>query len=154
MRAPTHTAAFIALLIVSTSACGPPNPAATATHSSETASPTPSASPGSAGAVVLGALSRGTTVQVARGETVVVRLDNTYWTIDGGSDLAVLAPQGDQSTSPSADCLPGVGCGTVERRFRAVGPGVSTITASRTVCGEAMACQPQDATFGVRLNVG
>ncbi len=36
--------------------------------------------------------------------------------------------------------MPGGGCGTVTAWFNADGPGTAVVTASRTSCGEAMAC--------------
>jgi hypothetical protein len=46
-----------------------------------------------------------------------------------------------------------VGCGTVTQGFVALSDGSATVRASRTTCGEAMACPPQDATYEVTVRV-
>jgi len=88
------------------------------------------------------------------GQTVHVVLENTYWTIDGSSDGAVIAPLGSASHSPQPNgCVPGGGCGTVRQDFLARAPGQAWLSAHRTICGEAMACAPAQRSFTVTVVV-
>ena len=83
----------------------------------------------------------GTSITLHTGQTLMVTLGSTYWTIQGSSDSLVLAPVGKSVTSPqSCSAPPGSGCGTVSQAFRAARPGKAQVTASRVSCGEAMRC--------------
>jgi hypothetical protein len=83
----------------------------------------------------------GKSVTMHPGETLLVTLGSTYWTIQGSSDSQVLAPVGQSVTAPkSCSAPPGSGCGTVSQEFRAVKSGTAQVTASRVSCGEAMRC--------------
>jgi hypothetical protein len=75
------------------------------------------------------------------GDHVVVTLNSTYWTINDSSNPAVLRMAGQPVVSPQiGGCVPGGGCGTVRAAFDALAPGTADVTASRTSCGEALAC--------------
>ena len=90
----------------------------------------------------------GKSVSLRTGESLTVILHNTYWNLTGSSDPTVLLQIGSAITSPDiGKCLPGVGCGTVTATFKAVGPGKAEVTASRTSCGEALRCSPDQSTF-------
>jgi hypothetical protein len=96
----------------------------------------------------------GATVQVSRGTRVVLVLHSTYWSITGSTDSAVLSAQAAPAHSASTTgCVPGQGCGTVSQPFLAASPGTAQLRASRTVCGEAMACPPGQGTFTVTVRV-
>jgi hypothetical protein len=83
----------------------------------------------------------GKSVTMHPGQTLLVTLGSTYWTIQGSSDSLVLAPVDKAVTSPqSCSAPPGSGCGTVSQEFRAVESGTAQVTASRVSCGEAMRC--------------
>lgn len=83
----------------------------------------------------------GKSVTLHPGQTLLVTLGSTYWTIQGSSDSLVLAPVDKAVTSPqSCSAPPGSGCGTVSQEFRAVKAGTAQVTASRVSCGEAMRC--------------
>jgi len=86
---------------------------------------------------------------------VTLVLHSTYWTIDGSSDRNVLSPEGAQESHPASPgaCLPGVGCGTVSERFGALRDGTARLTASRSTCGEALACRPDQRTYSVTVRV-
>jgi hypothetical protein len=107
-----------------------------------------------AGTSTLTYADNGRTVRATVGQTVHVLLDNTYWTIDGSSDGAVVGPLGTASHSPQPNgCVPGAGCGTVGQDFRARAPGQAQLSAHRTICGEAMACAPAQRSFSVTVVV-
>jgi LPXTG-motif cell wall-anchored protein len=93
---------------------------------------------------------KGTTVTTHPGDTVVVTLGSTAWTIDAAKGAA-LSTQGEQTNTVTR---PGPGApGTTSRRYLAVATGTATISASRQSCGEALKCTPEQAAFSVTLAV-
>ncbi len=120
------------------------------------------AAPACASAAVAGhrdatEVDNGGTVALHRGDTLTVTLHSTYWTIDGSSDPAVLAARGPQTTQAeppsSRRCVPGQGCGTVTRSFTAAADGTADVGASRTSCGEALRCTPEQSTWVLHVVV-
>jgi len=86
--------------------------------------------------------ANGTTVALHVGDQLTVVLHSTYWQINApGTRAARLVTAGPQRTQP-AQCghIPGSGCGTATRRFRAERRGVATLSAHRDSCGEALRC--------------
>jgi hypothetical protein len=109
------------------------------------------------GAITLDEKDNGHRVAVAPGHTVTVVLHSTYWTFAPLAGTGVLRQNGTPSVAaspPGHGCVPGGGCGTVTAAFTAVGAGVVDIQASRTSCGEAMRCAPDQASFTVTVVVG
>lgn len=98
--------------------------------------------------------ANGQTVQVPVGARVELLLHSSYWDIAPSSRPGVLA-----ETSPPTDlpvtptCPPGVGCNPVEATFSALQAGSAVLSASRTSCGEAMACTPDQRHFQVTVVV-
>jgi hypothetical protein len=86
------------------------------------------------------------------GDVVQVQLDSTYWRFAPVTGR-VLHDQDAPSFAPDASCVPGGGCGTITQSFRAVSAGTAHITASRTTCGEALRCAPNQSTFSVTIVV-
>jgi hypothetical protein len=86
------------------------------------------------------------------GEVVHVRLGSTYWRFDPLAGAA-LRTAGSPSFAPHPSCIPGGGCGTVTQAYRAERAGTVRITASRTTCGEALRCRPDQRSFRVTLVV-
>ncbi len=102
----------------------------------------------------MGATAESSHVRVGAGVRVV--LDSTYWTVNGSSNAKVLAASGPVRHVPqgnSRSCVPGAGCGSVSQSFVAVASGRATVTAHRTVCGEAMACRPDQQNFVITVVV-
>lgn len=101
----------------------------------------------------------GHAVTLHPGQHLQVILHSTYWTFDGGTDTSVLARQGDTVFHPGTPgrggcpSFPGSGCGTAVQDYVADGPGTSTVTASRTTCGEALLCAPDQSTWTVDVTV-
>jgi hypothetical protein len=107
------------------------------------ASHAPAHAHGSNPVVTVGASSDGTTIYLVRGQRLTVKLSSTYWQF-GPVTGTVLTASG-QQTTPSrtqsgSTCVPGQGCGTAAETFTARRSGRTRITASRSSCGEAMAC--------------
>jgi hypothetical protein len=100
--------------------------------------------------------SNGTTITMRRGGSLTLTLHSTYWSIAGSSNPSVLRERGTPVTTPappSAHCVPGQGCGTVSATFVAVAAGRADVTASRTTCGEALMCAPDQRTFVLHVVV-
>ncbi|MDR7363233.1 hypothetical protein [Nocardioides marmoribigeumensis] len=105
--------------------------------------------------VRLSEATAGRTVRVRRGDRVTLTLHNTYWRIAPAADGALeQVEQQVDRPAPPGTCRPGVGCGTVRTRYVAVSPGAVRLTASRTSCGEAMACPPGQGRYAVTVEVG
>jgi hypothetical protein len=98
----------------------------------------------------------GRKVSVQVGAVVRVDLDSTYWTIDGSSNSSVLAAAGPVrhvGQGVGSSCVPGQGCGSVSQSFVATGRGRAVVSAHRRICGEAMACRPDQRSFSVTVVV-
>ncbi|MGF1431571.1 hypothetical protein [Kitasatospora sp. LaBMicrA B282] len=93
------------------------------------------------------------TVRTTVGATVRVTLHSTYWSAASSSAPDVLAPSGSPTSVPSPGCVPGAGCGTVSTAFTARAAGTAVLTATRTTCGEALACAPDQRTYTVTVTV-
>lgn len=128
-----------------------PTPASTCPPNALCATPRVTASPTTGGgSSTLTDASNGTSITVARGSQVSVVLNSTYWSIAEPSNASVLVAQGSQQAAPGGPgCpkIPGSGCGTVSRSFLAQSAGTATLSASRSSCGEAMACSPAQSTW-------
>jgi hypothetical protein len=95
--------------------------------------------------------SNGTTIDVNLGDTVVVTLHNTYWTL--AVPAAVLQPLGAPQTSPSPCAVMGSGCGTVTESYNAVHLGQATLHAHRDSCGEALRCNAKQSDWSVTVRI-
>lgn len=100
--------------------------------------------------------ANGTTVHANVGQTVELILGSTYWQVSGSSAPNVLRQDGPSiplARPTSCPNIPGLGCVPVSTSFHALTPGTSSITASRTTCGEAMRCAPNQEHFAVTVVV-
>jgi hypothetical protein len=109
--------------------------------------------------VTVSEADNGHAITLHRGQRLQVILHSTYWTFDGGTDTAVLVRQGDTQYHPGTrgkggcPSFPGSGCGTAVQNYQADGAGTSTVTASRTSCGEVLMCTPDMGTWSVDVTV-
>lgn len=88
------------------------------------------------------------------GEWLTLVLGSTYWTVQDSSNPEVLRRAGDPVVEPQLrGCVPGQGCGTVTAAFTGVGAGDAVVTATRTTCGEAMACTGAAGLYRVDVRV-
>ena len=134
---------------------------ASATASADAAAPaSPGASQAAPAAAPSGELdisetAKGETLTVEVGATIRLILHNTYWNIEQGNPAAVLALAAAPvySAAGAVACIPGTGCGTVTATFRALATGRAVISASRTSCGEALACTGGNGAFEVTVIV-
>ncbi|MFE6051579.1 hypothetical protein ACFQ6N_12515 [Kitasatospora sp. NPDC056446] len=147
--APALAAGLLALLALAGCASAGTGPSATAATAATAAGP---AAPSPA-AVTVDEHADRTTLKVAVGTSVTVVLHSTYWSAASGSAPDVLAPAGTPTTAPSPSCRPGGGCGTVTASFTARAPGSARVTATRTSCGEALACTSGQGAYEVTVEV-
>jgi len=144
------TSAALLLMVLCLAGC--------ASTQAQTPQPPASASPSSTGPrqVTLDEHASGSTVTLPVGSTLQITLHSTYWKPPTSSAVAVLRPVGPavpKVTPTASGCHPGSGCGTLSAGFTALHSGTVTVTASRTSCGEAMACAPAQRTFTVTVQV-
>ena len=104
-------------------------------------------------ATVVTDTQNGHVVAARVGDVLQVQLGSTYWRFAPISGH-VLHTQGAPSFDPGPSCVPGGGCGTITQSFRALRKGTAHITASRTTCGEALRCAPNESRFSVTVVVG
>jgi hypothetical protein len=95
--------------------------------------------------------SNGSTVDVQLGDTIVVTLHNTYWTL--AVPTAALQPLGAPQASPSPCAVAGSGCGSVTQSYNAGHVGRTTLHAHRDSCGEALRCSAQQSDWSVTVRV-
>jgi hypothetical protein len=121
-----------------------------------------SAAPSSAATnVMVNQNSNHRTIVLKRGTSLTLSLNSTYWTIRTSYSSRVVTPVGKTTvksifpgpTAPLGCKVPGMGCGTVMHRFKATSVGRTSITASRTTCGEAMLCAPDKRNFAISVVV-
>ncbi|MFF2544684.1 hypothetical protein ACFVUY_19185 [Kitasatospora sp. NPDC058063] len=141
--APVLAAALLALAGCASTGTGPSTPAAAS-------SPVTASSPAT---VTVDEHADRTTLKAAVGTTVTLALHSTYWSAATSSAPEVLAPEGSPTTAPSPSCRPGGGCGTVTASFTARAPGTARLTATRTSCGEALNCPPEQRRYEVTVEV-
>ena len=84
----------------------------------------------------------GTAVTAKLGERLVVSLASTYWQFQDSPPTSPIQQKGTTVYAGGLNCpsYPGSGCGTATATFDILGSGQAVISASRTTCGEAVAC--------------
>jgi hypothetical protein len=97
--------------------------------------------------------NKGATVHLHGGERLRVVLGSTYWSIKPSSNSRTLSMIGSPKVVPQSGCVRGAGCGTVTAMFKSLAPGTATVSASRDVCGEDLACSKANGTFNVFVRV-
>jgi hypothetical protein len=94
------------------------------------------------------------TVTLKRGQQLRVVLHSTYWEFQKQSNRSVLRLERAPKVRPRlSGCVPGEGCGTVTASYVAAAAGSSTVSATRSSCGEAMGCTGTSGRFTVRVVV-
>lgn len=141
------------LVAAGLTACGATSTGTSGPTPSGSAAAGASATPAPVGSTVSEA-QNGAIVGASRGQTVTLVLHSTYWKLGGSSDDSVLKLIGGPAVQPSPQgCVPGQGCGTVTAQYGATGDGQATLTASRTICGEALRCTEAQGRFTVTVVV-
>jgi hypothetical protein len=100
--------------------------------------------------------ANGKAVSAKAGDRIELILSSSYWHVAGSSTPSVLRQ--DRPTvllSRPSGCpdIPGLGCIPVRSDFTALTDGKAVIKASRSTCGEARLCQPDQTRFTVIVDV-
>jgi len=100
--------------------------------------------------------ANGKAVSARAGDRIELILSSSYWHVTGSSAPSVLRQDGAPvllSRPSSCPDIPGLGCNPVRADFTALTDGNALITASRSTCGEALRCQPDQMRFTVKVAV-
>jgi hypothetical protein len=100
--------------------------------------------------------ANGKTVSARAGDRIELILSSSYWKVTGSSAPRVLRQDGPAALLPRPSSCPGIsglGCVPVRADFTALTGGMAVITASRSACGEALRCMPDQTRFTVIVTV-
>jgi hypothetical protein len=100
--------------------------------------------------------ANGKAVSARAGDRIELILSSSYWHVTGSSASRVLRQDGPPVLlSRPSHCpdIPGLGCTPVRADFTALTAGKAVITASRSACGEALRCKPDQTRFTVNVVV-
>jgi hypothetical protein len=100
--------------------------------------------------------ANGTILHMRVGERLELTLSSTYWQVHGSSAPAVLRQNGRGTVLPrpsTCPAIPGLGCAPIRVLFTAIAPGTAVVSASRTTCGEALRCAPDQRHFSLTVVV-
>jgi hypothetical protein len=100
--------------------------------------------------------ANGKAVSARAGDRIELILSSSYWHVTGSSTPSVLRQDGPPvllSRPSSCPDIPGLGCIPVRADFTAHTDGKAVITASRSACGEARRCMPDQTRFTVMVVV-
>jgi hypothetical protein len=100
--------------------------------------------------------ANGKAVSARAGDRIELILSSSYWHLTGSPAPSVLRQDGPPVLLPrpsSCPDIPGLGCIPVRADFTALTDGKAVITASRSACGEARRCMPDQTRFTVMVVV-
>ena len=100
--------------------------------------------------------ANGKAVSARAGDRIELTLSSSYWHLTANSAPRVLQQDGPPVLLPrpsSCPDIPGLGCIPVRADFTALADGKAVITASRSACGEALRCKPDQTRFTVDIVV-
>jgi hypothetical protein len=100
--------------------------------------------------------ANGKAVSARAGDRIELILSSSYWHVTGSSAPSVLRQDGPPVLLPrpsSCPAIPGLGCTPVRAEFTALTNGTAMIKASRSTCGEALRCGPDQTRFTVNVVV-
>ena len=100
--------------------------------------------------------ANGKAVSTRAGDRIELILSSSYWHVTGSSAPSVLRQDGPPvllSRPSGCPGIPGLGCIPVRADFTALTDGKAVITASRSACGEARRCMPDQTRFTVMVVV-
>jgi len=102
--------------------------------------------------IVVRDAANGKAVSARAGDRIELILSSSYWHLTGSSAPGVLRQNGPAtllSRPDSCPAIPGLGCIPLRADFTALTDGQAVITASRSACGEALRCKPDQTRFTV-----
>src|SRR5258706_10403407 len=90
----------------------------------------------------------GTTITLKQGTRLKVILHSTYWKFNPIANGEIVKELTEPTYAPdTSERIPGMGTGTVTVEYQVIGGGQTTVSASRTSCGEAMGCVGNQGSF-------
>jgi predicted secreted protein len=103
----------------------------------------------------------GQIIKIAKGSTFSLSLDSSYWSLVQLKKSATVKEIGgvlSEPIAPSPTAPPGCtrlgsGCATLTWKFMAKKLGSTKLVATRELCGEALACAPEEQNFSVTIKV-
>ena len=146
-RCHRRMAVVVAVLAVSIMAC-----AGCGTAASRASGPVA----GGPAVIVVRDAANGKAVPARAGDRIELILSSSYWHVTGSSAPGVLRQDGTPvllSRPSSCPDIPGLGCTPLRADFTALTDGKAVITASRSACGEALRCKPDQTRFTVSVAV-
>lgn len=135
----------LALGAVLLGACGSSTPPTSSTPVPPTAGPFSSAT--------ITQTSNGGTVKIYKGGTLNVSLPSVNWKFPNMSTGVLARTAGPIYLPHAGQCITGQGCGLTLATFHASGLGTAVLKATRSTCGEAMACAPNSRSWSVTIDV-
>ena len=105
-------------------------------------------------AIVVRDDANGKTISARAGDRIELIPSSSYWHVTGSSAPGVLQQDGPPVLLPrpsSCPDIPGLGCVPVRADFTALTSGDAAITATRSACGEALRCKPDQTRFTVNV---
>ena len=135
----------LALGAVLLGACGSSTPSTSPTPIPPTAGPFSSAT-------ITQASNRGT-VQIYKGGTANISLTSVNWKFPTMAPGPLVRIVGPLHLPHMGNCVTGQGCGVTLATFHASKVGTAVIKATRSTCGEAMACAPNNRSWSVTVDV-
>ncbi len=96
------------------------------------------------------------TYSIKVGATFHLVLHSMYWTLNPLPSKSAVKTVGDPvgSAAPIGPGRPpGTGQGSLDWTLKAVRVGILTLQATRTSCGEALMCSPDQSKFAVKIKV-
>lgn len=106
--------------------------------------------------IKVGDAANGKAVSAEAGDRIELTLSSSYWNLSGSSKTSVLRPDGPpRLLSRPSNCpdIPGLGCVPMRADFTALTEGKAVILATRSSCGEALRCKPDERRFTVTIVV-
>jgi len=100
--------------------------------------------------------ANGKSVSAGAGDRLELILSSSYWHVTGSSAPGVLRQDGPSrllSRPRTCPAIPGLGCIPLRTDFTARTKGKAVITATRSACGEARPCKPDQTRFTVTVIV-
>jgi hypothetical protein len=100
--------------------------------------------------------ANGKAVSARAGDRIELIMSSSYWHVTGSSAPSVLRQDGPAVLLPrprNCPAIPGLGCTPVRADFTALTTGEAVVTATRSTCGEALRCGPDQTRFAVTVVV-
>ena len=96
--------------------------------------------------------SNGKTVTMSVGDTIMLTLHSSYWNLQTPSSVLTLLTHSSNPDFPGKG-VAGTGTGIFTWSYTAAKTGTTKLSASRTTCGEALQCTPDQKNYSITIIV-